>query len=197
MSEKKVNILGIVTGVMLIVSLFLPWIGVANLFEITITFIKVQESLSEWYTALAWYRALVGSGVVSDILGSVHYLVGLCCLTAGLLVIGGVVSFFKGGIGGAISIIGLFSFTFFMPLQFRAVFWSGLGIGYFLGWIGSFIGIASYSYKRWKKTPTTPKTTVAPPSPTINKFCVACGAKIPMDAVFCSQCGRKQSYFGQ
>ncbi len=36
------------------------------------------------------------------------------------------------------------------------------------------------------------KPRVAPPPPTLTKFCIGCGAEIPMDTLHCPKCGVKQ-----
>ena len=121
----KPNTVGIIGGIILIISPFLPWF-IFNLLDITI--------LSISFGTL--------------------YLIFLLVLI--LLILGGIVSFFKGLIGGIIGLIGMIIFTalaFYLTLGIFPIF----GLGYYLGWIGSIISIFSIFY--------TPRKAPAPISP--------------------------------
>ncbi|MCK4434196.1 hypothetical protein KAU92_01805 [Candidatus Bathyarchaeota archaeon] len=78
-----------------------------------------------------------------------QYKLAICTLTAALLIVGGVVSLFRGDIGGVLGIVGMLLITFMpwpsgipdIPINSLLSF---LRIGYYLGWIGSIISLASH-----------------------------------------------------
>jgi hypothetical protein len=120
----KLNAVGIIGGIILIISPFLPW-STLNILDLAL---------------------------ISDPWG-VQYVFLIVLI---LLILGGIVSFFKGLIGGIIGLIGMIIFTalaFYLNLGIFPIF----GLGYYLGWIGSIISIFSIFYK--------PRKAPAPISP--------------------------------
>ncbi|MCP8306492.1 MAG: hypothetical protein H3Z49_05255 [archaeon] len=111
---KLNRLIGIIGGIILIISPFLPW-----------------STLSVLDLAL-----------ISDPWG-VQYVFLIVLI---LLIVGGIVSFFKGLIGGIVGLVGMIIFTvlaLYLTFGFGPIF----GIGYYLGWIGSIISIASIFFK--------------------------------------------------
>lgn len=133
----KLNPIGIIGGIILIISPFLAWV----------TFF-VNVSLLD--------MVLGGGGL------SIDYLVVLLVLI--LLIIGGIISFFKGLIGGIIGLVGVIVFTIYIfVVPFGQLLFGFLGIGYYLAWIGSIISIVSIIYKP-RKAPPQPAPPPPPPS---------------------------------
>ncbi len=133
----KLNPIGIIGGIILIISPFLAWV----------TFF-VNVSLLD--------MVLGGGGL------SIDNLVVLLVLI--LLIIGGIISFFKGLIGGIIGLVGVIVFTIYIfVVPFGQLLFGFLGIGYYLAWIGSIISIVSIIYKP-RKAPPQPAPPPPPPS---------------------------------
>ncbi|NWG09817.1 MAG: hypothetical protein HXX80_05910 [Nitrososphaerales archaeon] len=124
----KLNPIGIIGGIILIVSPFLAWISV---FFINISLLDM---------------ALSGDMV------SILILI--------LLIVGGIIALFKGLIGGIIGLVGVLIFTAFSLAQGAPI--SVFGLGYYLGWVGSIISIASIFFKP-RVTPTSPPSPPPPP----------------------------------
>jgi len=122
MMIMKLNTIGIIGGIILIISPFLPW-SIFNLLDITI--------LSISFGTL--------------------YLIFLLVLV--LLILGGIVSFFKGLIGGIIGLVGMIVFTALAFYLTLGVTFPIFGLGYYLGWIGSIISIVTIFYKP-RRAPT-------------------------------------------
>ena len=136
----ELNLVGIIGGIVQIISPFLAWVSIlivsVSLFDMIRLLNALQSMASYWYTPPA----------------ELGYLLGLSVLTAILLILGGIVSFVKGGIGGALGIVGMLLFTVMpwpgeMPDIPVSSLLSFLGIGYYLGWVGSIISLASHFYK--------------------------------------------------
>ena len=134
---KKINLVGIIGGAFQVVSPFLAWVSYSYVSISLIDIIRVlNQSLSQSYW---WYTPPP----------ELRYMLGICILTVALLIVGGVVSFFRGGIGGALGIVGMFLITFMpwpgqtpdIPIDSLLSF---LDIGYYLGWIGSIISLVSH-----------------------------------------------------
>lgn len=127
----RLNPIGIIGGIVLIISPFLPW-----------------------FSVLIFTVSLLDIVLLGD-------LVALLILI--LLVLGGIVSFFKGLIGGIIGLIGAIIFTILLFVGIGTItpeLLGFLGIGYYLAWIGSIISIASIIYKPRAAPPPS-----APPPP--------------------------------
>jgi len=126
----KLNPIGIIGGIILIISPFLAWISVS------VYGIAISVSLLDF--------VLAGDMV------SILILI--------LLIVGGIVSFVKGIIGGIIGLAGVLVFTI-MALTATTygipagMIFSVLGIGYYLAWVGAIICIASIIYKPRKAAP--------------------------------------------
>lgn len=135
----KLNPIGIIGGIILIISPFLAWVSV---FFINMSLLDmVLQS---------------GAGLGTD------YLVILIVLV--LLIVGGIVAFFKGLIGGIIGLVGVLVFTIYLlVIPDGSLLFSFLGIGYYLAWIGAIICIISIV---WKKIAPAPPTPAPPPPPT-------------------------------
>lgn len=163
----RLNPIGIIGGIVLIISPFLTWVSV----------IILNVSLLDIIRLLQWVQSM-WSPWMGPLPPEIGYLIGICVLTLILLVIGGIVSFFKGVIGGVIGLIGMLIFTFVPMLLLPSApidmtelpignILSYLGIGYYLGWIGSIIGIISIFFKKFEITvpPSPPPPTPPPPPP--------------------------------
>ncbi len=113
----KLNPIGIVGGIVMIISPFIPW-PILSLLDLIL---------------------------INDPWG-VHYVFLIVLI---LLLAGGIVSFSRGLIGGIIGVVGMIIFT-------ALVLWLTLGsspffgLGYYLGWTGSIISLASIFYKPHK-----------------------------------------------
>ncbi len=101
---------GIIGGIILIISPFLPW-----------------STLS-----------VLDMALISDPWGMQYIFIIILIL----LIVGGIVSFFKGLIGGILGLVGMIilnALAFYLTIDSAPIF----DIGYYLGWIGSIISIAS------------------------------------------------------
>ncbi|MCP8309122.1 MAG: hypothetical protein H3Z53_07525 [archaeon] len=135
----KLNPIGIIGGIILIISPFLAWIS-----------------------AFIFNPSLLNLAIGFDILGTPVPGDYVALIVLILLIVGGIVSFFKGLIGGIIGLIGMIIFTAYVFVTPTAgipigMILSFLGIGYYLGWIGSIVSIASIIYK--------PRAAPPPPAP--------------------------------
>ncbi|MCP8307414.1 MAG: hypothetical protein H3Z52_05525 [archaeon] len=134
----KLNPIGIIGGIILIISPFLAWISISA-YGFTFSF-SLLDMVS------------LGAAAALD------YILILIVLI--LLIVGGIVSFLKGLIGGIIGLVGVIIYTALaltggVPISY-------FGIGYYLGWIGAIISIASIIYK---PRAAPPPTAVPPPPP--------------------------------
>lgn len=135
----KLNPIGIIGGIILIISPFLAWVS-AFIINVSLLDMVLQS----------------GAGLGTD------YLVILIVLI--LLIVGGIVVFFKGLIGGIIGLVGVLVFTIYLlVIPDGSLLFSFLGIGYYLAWIGAIICIISIV---WKKIAPAPPTPAPPPPPT-------------------------------
>jgi hypothetical protein len=135
----KLNPIGIIGGIILIISPFLAWVS-AFIINVSLLDMVLQS----------------GAGLGTD------YLVILIVLV--LLIVGGIVAFFKGLIGGIIGLVGVLVFTIYLlVIPDGSLLFSFLGIGYYLAWIGAIICIISIV---WKKIAPAPPTPAPPPPPT-------------------------------
>jgi len=135
----KLNPIGIIGGIILIISPFLAWVS-AFIINVSLLDMVLQS----------------GAGLGTD------YLVILIVLI--LLIVGGIVAFFKGLIGGIIGLVGVLVFTIYLlVIPDGSLLFSFLGIGYYLAWIGAIICIISIV---WKKIAPAPPTPAPPPPPT-------------------------------
>ncbi|MEM3383041.1 MAG: hypothetical protein QXD42_04750 [Nitrososphaerales archaeon] len=134
----KLNPIGIIGGIVLIISPFLPWVSV-----------------------LFFNLSLLDLLSFSTLIGDATYYIILIILT--LLVLGGIIALFKGLIGGIIGLVGVLIFTILILVggQTFAVT-AYLGIGYYLAWIGAILSIISIVWKRLTPAPSIPP----PPPPT-------------------------------
>jgi len=176
----RLNALGIIGGVIQIISPFLPWVSVLifsiSLFDMIRLLNEVQSMSSYWYTPPA----------------ELGYLLGLSILTAVLLIVGGIISFIKGGIGGALGIVGMLLFTVMpwpgeMPDIPVSTVLSFLGIGYYLGWIGCVVSLASHFYE----VPIGVRAVTPPPPRTQECICPRCKSPNASNARFCRKCGQR------
>ncbi|MGB9659045.1 MAG: hypothetical protein ACPLY9_00775 [Nitrososphaerales archaeon] len=128
----KLNPIGIIGGIILIISPFLPWVSV-----------------------LFFNFSLLDILTFGTITADVAYYIILIVLI--LLVLGGIIALFKGLIGGIIGLIGVLIFTIlvFVGGETFAIA-AYLGIGYYLAWIGAIICIISIVWKRIAPAPPTP-----------------------------------------
>lgn len=135
----KLNPIGIIGGIILIISPFLPWISV----------LFFNLSLLDFLTFSTM-----------DV-GTAYYIILIVLI---LLVVGGIVAFFKGLIGGIIGLIGVLIFTILLfagETTFAVAAY--LGIGYYLAWIGAIICIISPIWKRLTPAPPIPPPPPPPP----------------------------------
>jgi len=144
----KLNPIGIIGGIILIISPFLAWIS-ALIFNVSLLSLAIGFDVSLM-------------GYTTHVPGDYIALIVLI-----LLIVGGIVSFFKGLIGGIIGLAGMIIFTAYVFITPTAglpvgTIFSFLGIGYYLGWIGAIISIASIIYK---PRAAPPPTAVPPPPP--------------------------------
>jgi len=134
----KLNPIGIIGGIVLIISPFLPWISA----------IFINVSLLDMVLLPR------GAGLEAGYLGPLLVLI--------LLIVGGIVALFKGIVGGIIGLIGVLIFTIALfTIPFGMFVFNFLGIGYYLAWIGAIICIISIIWKRLVPAPPVP-----PPPPT-------------------------------
>ncbi|MCP8321842.1 MAG: hypothetical protein H3Z52_13045, partial [archaeon] len=144
--------IGIIGGIILIISPFLAWFS----FSVTIPY----------YGPVSFSASLISIAEIASLFGGIWSYIPIIILI--LLIVGGIVSFFKGLIGGIIGLVGVLIFTVLvftsevsqtLSLLGLSVF-NILGIGYYLAWIGAIIGIISIIYK-----PRAAPPPYAPPPP--------------------------------
>jgi hypothetical protein len=126
-TEKSTQnkILRIVGGILIIVSIFLPF--------------SSKGTASMWSTITPFLLTITG---VADIIP-----VSFVLMTAGfiLLLIGGITAFFTPLIGVILAILALISFSVTIHMTMGGFAWiSAMGLGYFLAWLGTFISICSH-----------------------------------------------------
>ncbi|MEM3437353.1 MAG: hypothetical protein QXP55_02300 [Nitrososphaerales archaeon] len=133
----KLNPIGIIGGIILIISPFLPWISILFFNLSLLDFLRLSTIAA----------------------GTAYYIILIILI---LLLLGGIVALFNGLIGGIIGLVGVIIFTILLFAGGETFGVAAyLGIGYYLAWIGTIICIISTVWKRLTSAPPLP-----PPPPT-------------------------------
>ncbi|MEM2873390.1 MAG: hypothetical protein QXD82_04375 [Nitrososphaerales archaeon] len=132
----KLNPIGIIGGIILIISPFLAWVSVF-FFNISL----LDMALTGDMVSILILILLIVGGIIALFKGLIGGIIGLV----------GVLAF---------TIIALTASTYGIPAD---MIFQVLGIGYYLAWIGAIICIISIVWKRIAPAPPTP---VPPPPPT-------------------------------
>lgn len=162
----KFDPVNIVAGLLGIISPFLPWVSIEGALSITVYGQPISSQLvgSLNLPALIELADLISSSpflqqYAPSYANLIYVLRWGCILTLILLVIGGITVFFKGIIGGILSLIGILLFTvvggnFYQGIMLNVGFiYTSLSIGYFLAWVGCLTSFASYIHHLRKRAP--------------------------------------------
>lgn len=163
----RLNPVNVIAGLMSVISPFLPWLNIDASFSIVIP----GQPISGNYAGSLNLPALIElASTLSSFLqqytpefaafvSNLHF---GCILILILLVLAGTIIFFKGTIGGILSLIGMILFTvaggnFYQSITLNiGNIFTSLAIGYFISWIGCFAGIASHFFRPKKEAPESP-----------------------------------------
>lgn len=132
----KIHLIRIICGILLILCVFLPWVSA---FGINVSlFDGVRADLTN-DTLAQIFEISIALGI-AEILGIVVFF---------LLIFGGIITIFRGAIGGIVALIGMILYILAVIIRVGTLggsvgdiikFWS---IGFYLGWIASIVALFS------------------------------------------------------
>lgn len=160
----RLNPVSVIAGLLCIISPFLPWLTIDASFSTTLFGPPISfKSIGALnLPALVELASTISSFIqqyTPEYVAFVHTMQLGCILVLILLVLAGAIAFFKGIIGGIVSLFGMILFTaaggnFYQSITLNIGHLStSLTIGYFIAWIGCFAGFASYFYRPKGKVP--------------------------------------------
>jgi hypothetical protein len=212
------NLVGIIAGIIILVTIFSPWTGVVYIAGLT-TFSREFSSLDFFTGSFSSY--LTGlltippppqiAGVIGLLLARVPIYTSLALVAVVLLIASAVITFFHGFIGGGIGLIGLLIYivlgsdlyTGYNVIMPGNAFTVTIGAGFIVSWIAVALALISQLFRLkaphlvsitvWRRGIRGP---ITPPPPEVTGVyeitmtrCPKCGAENSPSAKFCRNCG--------
>lgn len=219
------NLVGIIAGLIVIITIPLPWISIvvnvaAPLFSFRwdislVGIIDLMRILQNIVTGVPCPTPCPLNPIINLIQAKADLYIYTTLTVITLLIIGGVITFFHGFIGGGVSLIAAVLFSILVGDIFTSynirlpifTFEIGMGFGFVLVWIASVLALISQiirlkapqlvSITIWRKgiyyEPTPPYVAGGPTvgfSPTYIR-CPKCGTENSASALYCRNCGTR------
>jgi len=156
------NLVGIIAGVIILVTIFSPWIGVVYIAGLT-TYSREFSSLDFFTGSFSSYLTELLRippppqivGVITSLLDRVPIYTSLALVTIVLLIASAVITFFHGFIGGGIGLIGLLIYTFLESDLYTGynvimpgnAFTVTIGAGFIVSWIAVALALISQLFR--------------------------------------------------
>jgi len=154
------NLVGIIAGIIILVTIFSPWIGVVYIAGLT-TYSREFSSLDFFTGSFSSYlTSLLGlipppppqiAGVITSLLARVPIYTSLALVTVVLLIVSTVITFFHGFIGGGLGLTGLLIYivlgndlyTGYNVIMPGNAFTVTIGAGFIVSWIAVALALIS------------------------------------------------------
>jgi hypothetical protein len=156
------NLIGIIAGIIILVTIFSPWVGTIYIAGLT-TYSRDFSPLDFFTGSFSNYLTSVARippppqivGAINSLLGRIPIYTSLALVTVILLIVSVVVTFFHGFIGGGIGLIGLLiyivlgsdlytGYNITMPGN---VFTVTIGVGFIISWIAIALAFISQLFR--------------------------------------------------
>jgi hypothetical protein len=215
------NLVGIIAGLIIFVSILLPWLTISVNIVSPIFAFKWEISPVGILNLISTLQSIVAGipnpppllqQIIALLQAKMALYSAVTLIAIVLLVVGGVVTFFHGFVGGGLSLIGMILFAIlagdlFTSYNLRLPLFSfelGPGLGFILAWAAGILALVSQLFRL--KAPSLVSLTfwrgrayygvTAPPFthgyfPTTFLRCPRCGLDNSPGAVFCRNCGTK------
>jgi hypothetical protein len=211
------NLVGIIAGIIILLTIFSPWIGVVYIAGLT-TYSREFSSLDFFTGSFSLYlTGLLGIppppqivGVITSLLARVPVYTSLALVTVVLLIVSAVLTFFHGFIGGGLGLIGLLIYTVlgsdlytgYNVIMPGNAFTVTTGAGFIVSWIAVALALISQFFRL--KAPQLVSITVWKIDKRVQikrgdytdyfkstypVRCPKCGAENSLSANFCKKCG--------
>lgn len=220
------NLIGVIAGLIILVTILLPWISITiNIaspffsfrWDISLVgFLDLINTLQNILTGIPCPAPCPLNQIINLINAKMSLYSSVTLVVITLLIVGGIVTFFHGFIGGAISLIGIILFSVLVGDIFTSYnirlplisFEIGMGVGFILIWVASVLALVSQLFRLkaphlvsitiWRKGAYYGEIRpVYGEGPTTERFnipfkkCPKCGLENSAGAIYCRNCGTK------
>lgn len=156
------NLVGIIAGIIILVTIFSPWttvVYIAGLTTYSRDFTPLEFFTGSFSAYLTGLLALPPPpqivGVINSLLARIPIYTSLALITVVLLIVSAVIAFFHGFIGGGIGLIGLLIYTVlgndlytgYNVIMPGNAFMTTIGVGFIISWIAVALALISQLFR--------------------------------------------------